>query len=123
MLALVEAIFGAFFAAFRPRMSLVAENLLLRQQLAILCRATPRPRLRPIDRAFWVIVTLYRTSWARRSRIRRSRAVESRLRSMHSRAETCITSFDRLQRQRFERLFELGADFDDLGRVELQGVA
>jgi transposase InsO family protein len=64
MLALVEAIFGAFFAAFRPRMSLVAENLLLRQQLAILCRATPRPRLRPIDRAFWVIVSRLFSRWA-----------------------------------------------------------
>jgi hypothetical protein len=31
MLALVEAMVGAFFAAFRPRASLVAENLLLRQ--------------------------------------------------------------------------------------------
>jgi hypothetical protein len=40
MLEVVEAIVGAFFAAFRPRVSLVAENLLLRQQLAILCRTS-----------------------------------------------------------------------------------
>jgi hypothetical protein len=64
MLALVEAIVGAFFAAFRPRASLVAENLLLRQQLAILCRATPRPRLRPIDRAFWVTASQRWSRWA-----------------------------------------------------------
>ena len=64
MLALAEAIVGAFFAAFRPRVSLVAENLLLRQQLAILCRATPRPRLRPIDRAFWVTVSRLWSRWA-----------------------------------------------------------
>jgi transposase InsO family protein len=64
MLALVEAIVGAFFAAFRPRVSLVAENLLLRQQLAILCRATPRPRLRPIDRAFCVTVSRLWSRWA-----------------------------------------------------------
>jgi hypothetical protein len=32
MMALVEAVLGAFFAAFRPRASLVAENLALRQQ-------------------------------------------------------------------------------------------
>jgi transposase InsO family protein len=64
MLALVEAIVGAFFAAFRPRASLVAENLLLRQQLAILCRATARPRLRPIDRAFWVTASRLWSRWA-----------------------------------------------------------
>jgi len=63
MRARVEAIVGAFFAASRPRVSLVAENLLLRQQLAILCRATPRPRLRPIDRAFWVIVSRLWSRW------------------------------------------------------------
>jgi hypothetical protein len=31
MLALVEAVIGAFFAVFRPKASLVAENLALRQ--------------------------------------------------------------------------------------------
>jgi putative transposase len=55
---------GAFFTAFRPRASLVAENLLLRQQLAILCRATPRLRLRPIDRAFWVTASRLWSRWA-----------------------------------------------------------
>lgn len=64
MLALAKAVIGALFAAFRPRASLVAENLLLRQQLAILRRATPRPRLRPIDRAFWVIVSRMWSRWS-----------------------------------------------------------
>jgi hypothetical protein len=35
----------------------------LRQQLAILRRATPRPRLRPIDRAFWVTVARAWSRW------------------------------------------------------------
>jgi transposase InsO family protein len=64
VLALVQAIVGALFAAFRPRASLVAENLVLRQQLAILRRATPRPRLRPIDRAFWILVSRRWLRWA-----------------------------------------------------------
>jgi hypothetical protein len=46
VLALLEAFFGALLAAMKPRASLVAENLALRQQLAILRRITPRPRLR-----------------------------------------------------------------------------
>jgi len=42
MLAVVQALAGALYAALRPPASLVAENLLLRQQLAVLRRATPR---------------------------------------------------------------------------------
>jgi hypothetical protein len=50
MLALAEAIVGAFFAAFRLRASLVVENLVLRQQLAILRRAMPRSWPRKLGR-------------------------------------------------------------------------
>jgi len=64
MKAILEAVVGALFAALRPRAILFAENLVLRQQLAILRRATPRPRLRPIDRAFWVIVSRLWSRWA-----------------------------------------------------------
>jgi putative transposase len=64
MLTVLEAALGALLAAFRPRASLVAENLLLRQQLAILRRANRRPRLRPIDRAFWVVVSRVWSRWA-----------------------------------------------------------
>ena len=64
MKAIIEAVVGALFAALRPRAILFAENLVLRQQLAILRRATPRPRLRPIDRAFWVIVSRMWSRWA-----------------------------------------------------------
>jgi putative transposase len=64
MLAILQAVVDALIAALRPRASLVAENLVLRQQLAILGRATPRPRLRPIDRAFWIIVSRLWSRWA-----------------------------------------------------------
>jgi putative transposase len=64
MLTVLEAALGAMLAALRPRASLVAENLLLRQQLAILRRTTARPRLRPIDRAFWVVVSRVWSRWA-----------------------------------------------------------
>jgi hypothetical protein len=52
VLGLLIAIVGALGAAFRPRASLVAENLALRQQLAVLRRKTKRPELVPVDRAF-----------------------------------------------------------------------
>jgi hypothetical protein len=64
MLAILQAIIGTLRSALRPRASLVAENFLLRQQLAILRRATPRHRLRPIDRAFWVMVARVWSRWA-----------------------------------------------------------
>jgi putative transposase len=64
MLALLEAVVGASLAALRPRASLIVENLVLRQQLAILRRATSRPRLRPIDRAFWVVVCRLWSRWS-----------------------------------------------------------
>ena len=62
VLALLRAVLGAFLAAFLPKASLVLENLALRHQLAVLRRATPRPRLRPVDRAFWVALS---RSWSR----------------------------------------------------------
>src|SRR5271166_1865740 len=46
------------------RASLVAENLALRQQLAVLPRQTRRPRLRPIDRAFWMMLLHVWSRWA-----------------------------------------------------------
>jgi hypothetical protein len=38
------------------RSGLIAENLALRQQLAVLLRHKPRPRLWLRDRLFWVIL-------------------------------------------------------------------
>jgi hypothetical protein len=41
-----------------------AENLLLRQQLAVLTRPTrKRPRLQPLDRAFWALTRHLRSDW------------------------------------------------------------
>jgi hypothetical protein len=64
VLALLNAFVGAMLAAMKPRASLVAENLALRQQLAVLRRATPRPRLHPVDRAFWAVLSRTWSRWA-----------------------------------------------------------
>jgi putative transposase len=45
------------------RSHLLAENLALRQQLAILSRFAPRPRLRCSDRRFWVWLSQLWTGW------------------------------------------------------------
>ena len=47
-------LFGFFRSLFVSRETLVFENLALRQQLAAYKRTCKRPRLRMVDRAFWV---------------------------------------------------------------------
>ena len=49
----------AFFlrAFLRPRAVIAAENLALRQQLAVLPASMKRPRLRKRDRVFWVCLS------------------------------------------------------------------
>ena len=46
---------GAVVCLFRTRRSLMLENLALRQQLAVLKRKQPRPRLGALDKLFWVV--------------------------------------------------------------------
>ncbi len=52
-------------AGFRARASLVAENICLRQQLLVLRRRQPRPRIRDVDRRFWVLACRRFTGWRR----------------------------------------------------------
>ena len=53
-------------AIVRDREALVAENLLLRHQLAVLTRPTRRrPRLRARDKLFWVVIRALRGDWRR----------------------------------------------------------
>lgn len=46
----------------RRRSELALENLALRQQLAVLHRRHPRPKLRKLDRFFWILLS---RSWER----------------------------------------------------------
>ena len=45
------------------RSALIAENLALRQQLAVLNRSAKRPRLRQQDRIFWVWICKLWRGW------------------------------------------------------------
>src|SRR5260370_18472426 len=49
-------------ACFRSRASLVMENVCLRQQLLVLRRRQPRPRIRDADRRFWVLACRWVTA-------------------------------------------------------------
>jgi hypothetical protein len=48
---------------FGSRASLVAENLCLRQQLLVLQRRHPRPRLTDADRRFWILARRWFCGW------------------------------------------------------------
>src|SRR6516165_7373949 len=50
-------------AAIRPKALLVADNLCLRQQLVVLQRRTPRPRLEGPDRRFWILACRWFSGW------------------------------------------------------------
>src|SRR5258708_38814714 len=54
---------GAMFRIFCGRRALFLENLALRQQLAILERKHPRPRLTGFDKLFWVIARRFWSGW------------------------------------------------------------
>jgi putative transposase len=63
---LLALLLGSLRGAVRDRTDLVAENLLLRHQLAVLTRPTRRrPRLRTRDKLRWVLARRLRRDWQR----------------------------------------------------------
>ena len=64
MLEYLLLLVGLFRAVFSRRADLVTENLLLRQQLAVVTRPTRRrPRLHSRDKLFWVWLRALRRDW------------------------------------------------------------
>jgi putative transposase len=62
-MAFLAAVLEVLLALIAGR-DLVLESLALRQQLAILRRTSPRPRLRASDRIFWVALRRVWSGWA-----------------------------------------------------------
>jgi len=55
--------FGTILRIFRTQRSLVLENLVLRQQLVVLKRKHPKPRLDPLDKLFWLVARRFWPQW------------------------------------------------------------
>jgi hypothetical protein len=53
----------AIAAIFTSKALLIAENLCLRQQLVVLQRRHPRPRLSDADRRFWMLASRWFSDW------------------------------------------------------------
>ncbi len=61
---MLTLILSGLLRGARTQHALVLENLALRHQLAVLQRTAPRPRLRPSDRVFWVLLARLWHGWA-----------------------------------------------------------
>ncbi len=62
--AMIILILTGLLRGVRTQHALVLENLALRHQLAVLRRTAARPRLRPCDRLFWVLLSRLWHGWA-----------------------------------------------------------
>jgi putative transposase len=62
-MSLFPVLLVLFHTIFSPRLELMAENLALRQQLAVLHRTAKRPKLRSQDRLFWSTLSSLWKNW------------------------------------------------------------
>src|SRR5258708_4591222 len=63
MIATFALLSGANLRLFQSRRMLLLENLALRQQLAVLKRRHPRPRLAAFDKFLWVLARRFWSGW------------------------------------------------------------
>jgi putative transposase len=63
MVQTIGLLLNSFLRSFRNRRSLLLENLVLRQQLAVLKRKHPRPRLNVLDKFFWILAHRFWSAW------------------------------------------------------------
>ena len=64
MIALFASFLTSLSAFFRSRYNLSLEIIALRQQLSVLKRKNPRPRLRMRDRIFWILIRRLWPGWS-----------------------------------------------------------
>ncbi len=62
-MGIIKAIYLLIRAFLVSRLSLAAENLALRQQLAVYRQSVKRPKLRLRDRVFWVLLSRLWSNW------------------------------------------------------------
>lgn len=62
-MAILKAIYLLIRAFLLPRLILAAENLALRQQVAVYKHTVKRPKLRRRDRIFWVWLSRLWPNW------------------------------------------------------------
>jgi|SRR5215472_4013292 len=63
MFRYVELWWGLLVRCLRSHRSLLLENLALRQQLGVVKRKRPRPRMGAVDKIFWVLARRFWGTW------------------------------------------------------------
>ena len=63
MLKWLGIIARTLYSVLRTRRTLAIENLILRQQLAVLKHRQPWPRVTDVDRLFWVLLSRIWSGW------------------------------------------------------------
>ena len=63
MLSLLVVILRTFRSSLTSRDQLIVENMMLRQQLAMLQQSVKRPRVSPLDRLYWVLFSKTFAQW------------------------------------------------------------
>src|SRR5208283_4200586 len=63
MFRFIALCLGTLVRHLQARRSLLLENLALRQQLAVLKRRHPKPRISLLDKLFWVAVRGFWSGW------------------------------------------------------------
>ena len=63
MLYAIRLFLASIVRLSRTRRRLWLENLALRQQLAVLKRGRPRPRLSVFDKVFWIVAQRFWSGW------------------------------------------------------------
>jgi putative transposase len=63
MMQTIGLLLTSFLRCFRTRRSLLLENLVLRQQLAVFKRKRARPRLNALDRFLWILARRFWSGW------------------------------------------------------------
>ncbi len=62
-MGILKALLVFLRAMLIPKAQLAVENLALRQQLAVCRQSVKRPKLRPRDRVFWVLLSCLWPNW------------------------------------------------------------
>ena len=65
MIRWLHFVVGLTVSALKSRRNLLLENAALRHQLLVLSRRTKRPRFNPVDRVFWVWLSLAWNRWSK----------------------------------------------------------
>ena len=62
-MGIFKAVLVFLWAMFVAKAHLAFENLALRQQVAVFRQSVKRPKLRPSDRVFWVVLSRLWPNW------------------------------------------------------------